>query len=508
MKKIILVSILLIIIFIEVNAQTVNGDTLSVNGKKILKIWGSHYERGYATGYLFGDKIKEISEDYFITVFLGGNSYLYENMRTYFLDNFQIEEKYVSETSGMINGMIEADVILYSEILSRDIDANDILLFNAVVDLATLGDFDPDYKFGCSSLSSWGENTISDPELSGELVITRNMDWTPHPTLLENHLLVVHFPSESDEVNWLSFTFPGFIGGLSAINEDGLCAFMNMGNHNEHPNAYTFHPILLSIRNGIETYDYDGNYEIDSEDILAAIQENYQLSSSIIHSANNESGMIIECNNQNGIIARDDNNNTVIPSGHLAATNHFRTLYPPAGCYRYENIADSLTANSDIDLLRSWNLLAGAAGVSHNIHTIQYAPSLNLIKWSTAEQGIPAYLQEPTTLNTEDLFTYNTSVNPQYYSDDNSFLSVSPNPFHDSITLSFALKKTTDVKVNIYNIKGHKITTLLNNVFLQGNHNVSWDGTDEDGKKVSSGIYFYTLETHYDIYTKKIIMLK
>ncbi len=507
MKKIILFVFLLLFTFTIANAQNVNGDTLSVEGKKILKVWGSHYERGYATGYLLGDKIKEISENYFIYAFFGGNSYLYESTRIYFLENFQIEEKYIYETEGMIDGMIEADIVLFSDILGRDIDANDLQLSNAIVDLAALGDFDPDYEFGCSSLSSWGGNTILDPELSGDLVITRNMDWTPHPAILENHLLVVHFPSEADEVNWLSFTFPGLIGGLSSINENGLCAFMNMGNHNEHPNAYTFHPIFLSIRNGIEVYDYDGDYEIDPVDVLAAIEDNYQLSGSIIHTANQQHGLVIECNNQNGITFRDDNANTVIPTEHLAATNHFRELYPPASCYRYDNIADSLTVSSEIDLLRSWDLLAGAAGVSNNIHTIQYAPTLNLIKWSTAKPGIPAYQFEPTIFDTEELFTYNTSAYPHYFQN-NSIMSVSPNPFYDSTSLSFALPKTSDVKICIYNIKGHKIKTLLSKVMVQGNYSVSWDGTDENGKKISSGIYLYTLETINDIYTKKVILLK
>ncbi|MBT4333108.1 MAG: T9SS type A sorting domain-containing protein [Candidatus Cloacimonetes bacterium] len=503
MKRTILFSFLFI--FTIINAQIVNGDTLSVDGKKILKVWGTHYERGYATGYLFGDKIKDISEDYFISALFGGSSYLYESTRIYFIANFQIEEKYISETEGIIDGMIEADILLFSDILGRDIDANDILFSNAVVDIASMVDLD--YDFGCSSLSSWGGNTSLDPELDGDLVITRNMDWTPHPTLLENHLLVVHFPSESDEVNWLSFTFPGFIGGLSSLNENGLCAFMNMGNHNEHPNTFSFHPILLSVRNGIEVYDYDGNYDIDPEDVQAAIEENYQLSGSIIHTANSQSGLIIECNNQNGVATRDDNDNTVIPSEHLASTNHFRELYPPAGCYRYDNIADSLSNNTEMSIERSWNLLNGAAGVYSNIHTIQYVPTLNLIKWSTAKVGTPAYQIEPTVFDTEELFTYSTSANPQYYQED-SFLSVSPNPFYESTKLSFTLPKTTDVKLCIYNVKGHKIRTLLSEVLVQGNHSISWDGTDENGKKISSGIYFYTLETIYNIYTKKVIMVK
>ena len=216
---------------------------------------------------------------------------------------------------------------------------------------------------------------------------------------------------------------------------------------------------------------------------------------------------MIECNNQNGVVVRDDNDNTVIPTEHLVATNHFRELYPSIGCYRYDNIADSLSASSDIDIIRSWDLLTGAAGVSNNIHTIQYVPTLNLIKWSTATVGTPAYQIEPTIFNTEELFTYNTSATPQYYQED-SFLTVSPNPFYNFTNLSFSLPKTSDVTICIYNIKGHKIITLLREVMIQGNYSVSWDGTDENGKKISSGIYFYTLETINNIYTKKVILLK
>ena len=170
--------------------------------------------------------------------------------------------------------------------------------------------------------------------------------------------------------------------------------------------------------------------------------------------------MIIECNNQNGVVTRDDNDNTVIPTEHLGATNHFRELYPPIGCYRYDNIADSLSNNADMNIERSWDLLAGAAGVSNNIHTIQYVPTLNLIKWSTAKVCTPAYQIEPTVFDTEELFTYSTNANPQYYQED-SFLTVSPNPFYNSTNLSFSLPKTTDVKICIYNVKGHKIITLL-----------------------------------------------
>ncbi|MCF7859507.1 MAG: hypothetical protein K9N07_09355 [Candidatus Cloacimonetes bacterium] len=491
MKKYLFLG-LIYFLAVVIQAQIINGDILSVDGKKILKVWGTHYERGYAAGYFMGDKIKSLSENYFIGTFFGGNAYLYENTKEYFLEFFEIEPKYHAETEGMIDGMIEADIVLFSNTLDRDIDENDILLANAIVDLSALRGLGVNYDFGCSSLSSWGDNTAGDLELQGDLVITRNMDWTLHPELLENHLLVVHFPSESNEVNWLSFTFPGFIGCLSGINENELSAFMNMGNRNDHTNNYTYHPILLSIRNGIEVFDYNGDYEITPDDILAAVEDNFQLSGSIIHAASNEGGLIIECNNQYGVVSRDDNDNTMLPLEHLAATNHFRELYPPVSCYRYENISDSLSVNPYITIERSWNLMAAAAGVSTNLHTIQYVPSLQLIKWSTADLGSPAYQNEPTTFDLDDLFTSNASSD-QHYIQQNSFLSATPNPFNTFTNLAFTLPRTSDVRLTVYNVKGHKITVLINNVLYPGKHNVLWDGTDRNGNKVASGIYLSSI---------------
>ena len=243
MNKII-ISVFILMIFSSFSfAQVVNGDTLTVDGKKILKVWGTHSERGYAYGYLMAENIKEVFEGYVLGSLFFNSATLYTNTRNYFIDNFEVEQKYIYESIAMINGIQAAGVSIFCSVLNRDLDEIDILLSNSIVDIAALGGDNFTNRFGCSSLSSWGQNTIQDPDLNGQLVITRNMDWTPHPTLLDNHLLVVQFPSEPDEISWLSFTFAGMFGALSAINENGVATFMNMGNYNNHPNLNTFFTI-------------------------------------------------------------------------------------------------------------------------------------------------------------------------------------------------------------------------------------------------------------------------
>lgn len=516
MQKLFLILIFIVSISTILSAQIVNGDTLTVDGKKILKVWGTHQERGYAYGYLMGSEIKEIAEDYIIGYVFGNNSFLYENFRSYILEHFEIEEKYHTETEAMVSGIVESGVDIYSSVLGRELDAFDILCANCIVDMSGMNMYAPNISFGCSSLSSWGESTLVDPNLFGSLVITRNMDWTPNETLLYNHLLLVNFPSEEDEVPWLSFTFPGMIGALSAINQNGIATFMNMGNMDTANYEENLHPIFLSIRNGIEMNDYDNNSINDQFDVYQAVEDALHLSGSIIHCVNEESGIVVECNNIMGTVYRDEDDNTIIPLNNLAATNHFRELYSPVYCYRYVNISDSLNANPNISVERSWDILSGAAGVTSNLHTIQFAPALDLIKWSTAKPGHPAYTLPPTIFDEEELFTPMTSIDPELCRAE-LVLHSFPNPFFSEITISFQISNEQNqhnehIKLMIYNLKGQKIRVLecFNSAETKATdtlYHITWDGRDENNMRVSTGIYLLKFQSDSFQKIKKVLLI-
>jgi Peptidase family C25/Propeptide_C25/FlgD Ig-like domain/Carboxypeptidase regulatory-like domain len=84
-----------------------------------------------------------------------------------------------------------------------------------------------------------------------------------------------------------------------------------------------------------------------------------------------------------------------------------------------------------------------------------------------------------------------------------------PNPFNPSTTIKFALKENSQVNLEIYNVKGQKVKTLVNNKMDAGIHQVVWNGMDNKGKHVSSGIYFYRMKAGVNYTgTHKIIMLK
>jgi len=83
-----------------------------------------------------------------------------------------------------------------------------------------------------------------------------------------------------------------------------------------------------------------------------------------------------------------------------------------------------------------------------------------------------------------------------------------PNPFNPSTNIRFNLVKAGDVVIEIYNIIGQKVTTLIDERLSAGVHQVTWNGTDSDGHNVASGIYFYQLETGEIIKSRKMILLK
>lgn len=78
-----------------------------------------------------------------------------------------------------------------------------------------------------------------------------------------------------------------------------------------------------------------------------------------------------------------------------------------------------------------------------------------------------------------------------------------PNPFNNSTMISFNLTNMTNVELNIYNIAGQKIKTLLNRQMEKGFHKISWDADD-----YSSGIYFCQIKTRSNVKTEKLILLK
>ncbi|MCF7814065.1 MAG: T9SS type A sorting domain-containing protein [Candidatus Cloacimonetes bacterium] len=83
-----------------------------------------------------------------------------------------------------------------------------------------------------------------------------------------------------------------------------------------------------------------------------------------------------------------------------------------------------------------------------------------------------------------------------------------PNPFNPTTTISFDLPANTNATLQVHNVKGQLIKTLLSGNYTAGSHQFTWNGDDANGKPVSSGIYFYKLKTNEFTDMKRMILLK
>ncbi|MCL1827497.1 MAG: T9SS type A sorting domain-containing protein [Candidatus Cloacimonetes bacterium] len=83
-----------------------------------------------------------------------------------------------------------------------------------------------------------------------------------------------------------------------------------------------------------------------------------------------------------------------------------------------------------------------------------------------------------------------------------------PNPFNPETTISFSLATKGTVSLEIFNIKGQKVKTLLDEVREAGKHTITWNGIDDSGLSVGSGIYFYRMSTDSYSTVKKMVLMK
>jgi hypothetical protein len=87
-----------------------------------------------------------------------------------------------------------------------------------------------------------------------------------------------------------------------------------------------------------------------------------------------------------------------------------------------------------------------------------------------------------------------------------------PNPFYSTTVIRYGIPRNLwkiPISLNIYNIRGQLVKTLINNQTQKGGYyEMIWDGTDNAGQVVSSGVYLYKLQSKTKVITRKLILLK
>lgn len=179
----------------------------------------------------------------------------------------------------------------------------------------------------------------------------------------------------------------------------------------------------------------------------------------------------------------------------------------------------NLSATQD----RNWNIqgFVGYAGnrdlLSFNIYKnsvlLENVPANQFSYTDVVEEGIWNY--QIKALYTGDLesiasntVTVNTTSNDQPEILMTQLKGNYPNPFNPETNIHFSLRSEAQVSLKIYNIKGELVRTLINSPLSKGDHKILWDGKDQNQKKVSSGVYFYKMQSGTYSEQKKMLLLK
>ena len=83
-----------------------------------------------------------------------------------------------------------------------------------------------------------------------------------------------------------------------------------------------------------------------------------------------------------------------------------------------------------------------------------------------------------------------------------------PNPFNSRTVIRFALPQSQEVQLTIYNLAGQKVATLTDGLRDAGSYSVQWDGRDDEGRTLASGVYLYRLHAGDRVQTRKLVLIQ
>jgi hypothetical protein len=165
--------------------------------------------------------------------------------------------------------------------------------------------------------------------------------------------------------------------------------------------------------------------------------------------------------------------------------------------------AFSLGFSADID----WQALSGG-GISNSIN-VNYKLS------GTVGQSLSGFSSGANNQLTSGFWNKKLSYtdvddqeNPSGLPKEFALFQNYPNPFNPQTNIEYALPKGSQVNLVVYNILGQKIRTLVDEFQNAGMKKVMWDGKDQRGNEIPSGIYFYKLKAENYSQTKKMVILK
>jgi len=237
--------------FPEKEIQIEHGALTWIKGLPVLQLQGTAEERGYAHGYILGTQIIDFFEFYIIED-TWQSAKNYTDIFVPFLEtHFNLPPEFEKESHALIQGMKDSGIDMSVESLGRDFNSTDLLAINAYIERRAAFPVSP--PSSCTQFAFWGDFT-QDIGLQGRLIAARNMDGEcdVRKVTVSHFLIFAVDPSEPGRKRWVSFMWPGFIGTISGINEDGLYSMENAGGTGPGPVVKNITPCFWVQRDILE----------------------------------------------------------------------------------------------------------------------------------------------------------------------------------------------------------------------------------------------------------------
>ena len=200
-----------------------------MQGLPVLQLYGTAEERGFAHGQLIGEQIIDFFEFYVLEDGWRSARRYEEEFAPFLESHFAYAPEYLEEVEAVVRGMEASGIDMTVQWLGRDFRRVDLLAVNAYIERRATQPSAPAGN-GCSQFAFWGPATEGS-DVDGGLIAGRNMDGEVdlRKVTVSHFLIFAVDPSEAGARRWISTMWPGFVGTLSGINEEGLYSMENAG---------------------------------------------------------------------------------------------------------------------------------------------------------------------------------------------------------------------------------------------------------------------------------------
>jgi len=179
------------------------------------------------------------------------------------------------------------------------------------------------------------------------------------------------------------------------------------------------------------------------------------------------------------------------------------------------------TFNGSIDDVRIWNSVRSEQEIQNYMDETLIGNESGLVAYWNMNEGFGDSLTDNSNNgNNSNIVDCNWTngaifspskiiINPNDKFPDKIYLHQNyPNPFNSETIIKFKLSEPAEINLNIYNTKGQLIKSLINKYLKQGEYTIKWKGKDNKNLDVSSGLYFYQIQTEGFRKTGKMLLIK